>query len=166
MIPDMHGSHDSEHTFSVPLPDEAATADLARRLAPCLEPGLVIFLEGDLGAGKTTLTRSVLRALEFRGSVKSPTYTLIEPYTVSRLDLYHFDFYRFTDPDEFLEAGLDEYFAGSGVCIVEWPDKAAPHLPAPDLRILLRIEGSGRRAQLIGLSARGQECIRKIKEIP
>ncbi len=138
---------------------------LGAALARCLEPGLVVTLEGDLGAGKTTLTRAALRALDFHGSVKSPTYTLIEPYTVSRLDLYHFDFYRFTDPDEYLDAGLDEYFGGQGVCIVEWPDKAAPHLPAPDLRILLRIDGSGRRAQVIGLGARGQECANKIREI-
>ncbi|MCB1908992.1 MAG: tRNA (adenosine(37)-N6)-threonylcarbamoyltransferase complex ATPase subunit type 1 TsaE [Rhodocyclaceae bacterium] len=160
-----HDDDDNECRIELVLAREADTEALGAALAGALEPGLKIHLEGDLGAGKTTLTRAVLRALDFKGSVKSPTYTLIEPYTISRLNLYHFDFYRFTDPDEFLEAGLDEYFGGDGVCVVEWPGRAAPHLPPPDLRILLRIEGTGRHVEARGLSPRGQECLRKIREM-
>jgi tRNA threonylcarbamoyladenosine biosynthesis protein TsaE len=91
-------------------------------------PRLTILLRGDLGAGKTTLTRGLLRGLGFTGRVKSPTYTLVEPYKDSRISVYHFDFYRFTHAEEFLEAGLDEYFEGDGVRLVEWPDRA-PYLP-------------------------------------
>src|SRR5690606_7517372 len=117
------------------LPDEAATLALGAALAPHLQPGLVITLEGDLGAGKTTLVRGLLRALGYGNKVKSPTYTLVEVHVVSGLNLYHFDFYRFNQPEEYLDAGLDEYFQGDGVCLVECPDKAASYLPRPDLRI-------------------------------
>ena len=161
----LHEDDDNQCRFERALACERDTEAMGAALAEALEPGLMIHLEGDLGAGKTTLTRAVLRALDFTGSVKSPTYTLIEPYAISRLNLYHFDFYRFTDPDEFLEAGLDEYFGGDGVCVVEWPGRAAPHLPPPDLRILLRIEGTGRHVEARGLSPRGQECLRKIREM-
>jgi tRNA threonylcarbamoyl adenosine modification protein YjeE len=92
------------------LPDEAATQRLGQSLAPALQPGMVIFLEGDLGAGKTTLVRALIRALGHPGPVKSPTYSLVEVYVISSLYLYHFDFYRFESPEEFLDAGLDEYF--------------------------------------------------------
>ena len=123
----------------------------------------MIYLSGDLGAGKTTLVRGLLRALGHAGNVKSPTYTLIEPYVVSRLDLYHFDFYRFSYPEEYLDAGLDEYFAGQGVCLVEWPDKAAPYLPAPDLEIRLEIcrneASDSREATLRALTEAGRSCL-------
>lgn len=141
------------------LPDATATESLGAALAAALEPGLVIWLSGDLGAGKTTLARGLLRALGHEGNVKSPTYTLIEPYTVSRISLYHFDFYRFTNPDEFLDAGLEEYFHGDGVCLVEWADKALPYVPRPDLEIHLQIEGDGRRACLLAHSERGRKCL-------
>ena len=159
-----HAPDDNGSPPSYSLRDEGATLALGAALAAALVPGLVIYLEGDLGAGKTTLARGVLRALNFTGNVKSPTYTLIEPYTVSRLHLYHFDFYRFTAPDEFQEAGLEEYFTTAGVCLVEWPDKAQPNLPSPDLRILLRIAAHGRGATIIGVSERGHECAKAIRE--
>lgn len=159
-----HDPHHSDCLSELRLEDDAATEGLGAALAEGLEPGLVIYLEGDLGAGKTTLARGVLRALGFTGNVKSPTYTLIEPYTVSRLDLYHFDFYRFTQPDEYLDAGLDEYFDGRGVCLVEWPDKARPHVPAPDLRIQLSLAPQGRRADLTAQGERGRRCLDKIRE--
>lgn len=144
------------------LPDEAATRALGARLAAALAPGLKIHLIGDLGAGKTTLVRGLLEALGHRGAVRSPTYTLIEPYSVSNLNLYHFDLYRFTDPEEFLDAGLDEYFQGDGICLVEWPDKGFPCLPAPDLEVLLLEQGTGRRAQLRSRSPSGQEAMTRI----
>ena len=124
-----------------------------------LSPGLQIWLEGNLGMGKTTLTRGVLRGLGHEGKVKSPTYTLIEPYVVSRLDLYHFDFYRFNSPDEYLDAGLDEYFAGEGVCMVEWPDKALPYLPSPDVEIRLEARENGRFVEISGNTEAGRTCV-------
>ncbi|MFO7190128.1 MAG: tRNA (adenosine(37)-N6)-threonylcarbamoyltransferase complex ATPase subunit type 1 TsaE [Pseudomonadota bacterium] len=143
------------------LPDETATEALGARLADVLVPGLSIHLEGDLGAGKTTLVRACLRALGYPGKVKSPTYTLVEPYTVSKLQLYHFDFYRLREPREWLDAGFRDYFNADAVCLVEWPEKAA-ELPAPDLRIALRHAPSGRDAMLVALSPAGERLLRSI----
>ncbi len=141
------------------LPDEAATLALGAGLAPCAAPGLVVYLDGDLGAGKTTFVRGLLRALGDTGLVKSPTYTLVELHAVSGLNLYHFDFYRFNQPEEYLDAGLDEYFSGAGVCLVEWPERAAPYLPAPDLHIRLALRGAGRAADIEAGSERGRRCL-------
>jgi tRNA threonylcarbamoyladenosine biosynthesis protein TsaE len=96
-----------------------------------LAPGVVVWLDGDLGAGKTTLVRALLRACGHTGPVKSPTYTLVEIYVISRIYWYHFDFYRFNFPEEFLDAGLGEYFRDDAVCLVEWPEKAVGYLPQP-----------------------------------
>jgi len=132
-------------------------------MASHLAPGMVIWLDGDLGAGKTMLVRGLLRAAGDRGPVKSPTYTLVEVHVVSGLNFYHFDFYRFNQAEEYLDAGLDEYFSGSGVCLVEWPDKAAPYLPEADMQIELRVaqsaEGEGRTARITAASARGRTCL-------
>ena len=144
------------------LPDEAATRALGARLTCALEAGLTIYLIGDLGAGKTTFVRGLLEALGHRGAVRSPTYTLIEPYTVSNLNLYHFDLYRFTDAEEFIEAGLEEYFSGDGVCLIEWPDKGSPFLPAADIEVHLQEHGRGRTAQLLSTSPKGLECLKRI----
>jgi tRNA threonylcarbamoyladenosine biosynthesis protein TsaE len=151
------------------LADTEATEALGAMLAKVLigqAGGLVIYLDGDLGAGKTTLVRALLRALGHRGPVKSPTYALVELYEVSSLYLYHFDFYRFNDPSEFLEAGLDEYFQGMGICLVEWPEKAAGYLPPPDLRLALHVPAAvgdggqgGRRVELVAVSERGAQCL-------
>jgi tRNA threonylcarbamoyladenosine biosynthesis protein TsaE len=141
------------------LPDEAATIALGGALARALEPGLVIYLQGDLGAGKTTLVRAALRELGWRGPVKSPTYTLVEVYEVSRLHLHHFDFYRFHDPREWIDAGFRETFDGRNVILVEWPDKAGDLLPAPDVEIALEAHGAGRSASLRSRSVRGQKCV-------
>jgi tRNA threonylcarbamoyladenosine biosynthesis protein TsaE len=163
----VHGSYLSSYSafgsLSRELPDEAATRALGRSLAPALAPGMVVWLEGELGAGKTTLVRALLRALGYSGSVKSPTYTLVELYVVSRIYLHHFDFYRFTEPQEFLDAGLDEYFRDDAVCLVEWPDKAAGFVPPADLVVRLRfpapVSSAGRIADLLACSERGRECL-------
>lgn len=120
---------------------------------------MIIWLEGDLGAGKTTLVRGLLRALGYENKVKSPTYTLVELYVISQLHLYHFDFYRLNEPEEYLEAGLDEYFQGTAICLVEWPDKAGVYLPAADLRLDLSLEREGRLAKLSALSEKGRQCL-------
>ncbi len=159
MIELLNAADDTGAWLRAHLPAEPDTEALGAALASVLRPGLKIWLQGNLGTGKTTLTRGLLRALGHAGKVKSPTYTLIEPYIVSRLDLYHFDFYRFNSPEEFLEAGLDEYFAGQGVCIVEWPDKAVPFLPSPDLEIRLTAQDSGRQAEIGGKTDAGRTCV-------
>ena len=126
------------------LADETATLNLGRQLAALLTPGLVIFLHGDLGAGKTTLVRGVLRGLHYDGRVKSPTYTLVESYQASSLYLYHFDLYRFNDEREWLDAGFNELFNTDNICLVEWPERAGKLLPPADVDIYLAEQGEGR----------------------
>lgn len=143
----------------IALPDEAATLALGARLASALAPGLRVYLSGDLGAGKTTLVRGLLRALGYVGRVKSPTFTLIELYKLSNLCLYHFDFYRFKASDEWEDAGFRELFGGDAVCVVEWPEKAGALLPAADLRLRLEHSGAGREAIMEGLTEAGKRCV-------
>lgn len=145
------------------LDSEAATARLGARLAACLEPGMRIYLHGELGSGKTTLVRGLLRALGVQQGVKSPSYSLVELYVVSSLDLYHFDFYRFTDPREFTDAGLAEYFQGEGVCLVEWPERAGDTLPPADLELRLGYDGPGRTASVLALSKTGAQCLEGLR---
>jgi tRNA threonylcarbamoyladenosine biosynthesis protein TsaE len=133
---------------SLELADEQATLGLGAALASGVAPGRVLHLSGGLGSGKTTLVRGLLRELGHTGRVKSPTYPLVELYVVSRLNLYHFDFYRFKDRGEWLDSGFRDYFNAQTACIVEWPERAGGLLPAPDLAIRLEIAGSARRAWL------------------
>lgn len=144
------------------LPDENATLAFGAALARALAPGLTIYLIGDLGAGKTTLTRGVLRGLGYTGKVKSPTYNLVELYNVSSLYLYHFDFYRFADPQEWEDAGFREYFNAESVCLVEWPEKAGEFLPTPDLQIELAAEQSGRSLQVHAETEAGKQCLARL----
>jgi tRNA threonylcarbamoyladenosine biosynthesis protein TsaE len=154
--------HSPDVTAVFPLPDEAATQRLGALLAPALHPGLVIFLEGDLGAGKTTLVRALIRALGHQGPVKSPTYSLVEVYVISSLYLYHFDFYRFESPEEFLDAGFDEYFNEKAVCLVEWPERARGCVPPPDLRLRLHHAGPGRVLEAVANTPEGAQCIKVV----
>ncbi len=140
---------------------EADTLALGQALAAGLTPGMVIYLVGELGAGKTTAARGVLRGLGYQGRVKSPTFTLVEVYEDSRLYLYHFDFYRFVDPQEFYESGFREYFNPQAVCLVEWPEKAAG-LPPADLRMVLHVAGTGRNASIFADSEAGASCLKRI----
>ena len=132
-------------------------------MAQCLAPGMRIYLHGELGAGKTTLIRGLLHRLGVRGGVKSPSYALVEVYAVSRLDLYHFDFYRFLSSNEFIAAGLAEYFRGDGVCLVEWPEKAAGALPPPDLELWLTYANRGRDVDIDALTEVGKRCLTKLR---
>ena len=132
-------------------------------LAPCLEPGMVAYLSGDLGAGKTTLARGVLRGLGHAGPVKSPSYALLEPYKLSRLYLYHFDFYRFSDAREAVDAGFREYFNPDSVCLVEWPENATGMLPAADLDIRFKVAGSGREVEIYAGTEAGRLCLERTK---
>src|SRR5512145_1675729 len=118
---------------SFKLADVDATLHLGEALAAGGRPGRVLFISGDLGAGKTTLVRGLLRGLGHPGRAKSPTYALVEPYSFPSLDLYHFDFYRFKDRSEWLSSGFREYFNPQAFCVVEWPEKAGELLGTPDL---------------------------------
>jgi len=138
------------------LPDSAATLRLGEALAAGAAPGTVLFISGDLGAGKTTLVRGLLRGLGYAGRAKSPTYALVEPYELSSLDLYHFDFYRFKDRSEWLNSGFREHFNPGSVCVVEWPEKAGDLLSPPDLQITLEFDGEARRARLEARSQPGE----------
>ena len=153
-------------SFKAYLPDESATAALGAALARALQPGLVIYLHGDLGAGKTALTRALIQAAGHTGTVKSPTYTLSEPYRVQvggqPLTVIHYDLYRMSSPEEFLDAGFREDFDGHNVCIVEWPEKGEPVLPPPDVRVLLSVKGAGRTVELQALSPQGLLCLDRL----
>ena len=150
--------------YSVFLPDETATMALGERIAKILKPGLYVALNGDLGSGKTTLTRGILRSLGYSGKVKSPTYTLVELYNLSKLDLYHFDFYRFNDPQEWLETGFRDYFEARNVCIVEWPQRALGLLPDPDLAVAISAEAGGRRALITAHTTHGKQCLERFAD--
>ncbi|MCM8594866.1 tRNA (adenosine(37)-N6)-threonylcarbamoyltransferase complex ATPase subunit type 1 TsaE [Accumulibacter sp.] len=158
----MHSADHNHSVLSLHLRDEAATAEFARRLAPLLAPGIVVWLDGDLGSGKTTLVRAMLRACGHTGPVKSPTFALVEIYVISRIYWYHFDFYRFNFPEEFLDAGLGEYFRDDAVCLVEWPQKAAGYLPPPDLVVSLHFAEKGRRIEVSAASTEGRECLKAL----
>ncbi|RZI41766.1 tRNA (adenosine(37)-N6)-threonylcarbamoyltransferase complex ATPase subunit type 1 TsaE [Herbaspirillum sp. HC18] len=156
--------------FQTHLHDEEGTAALGASLARALAPGLTIYLHGDLGAGKTALTRAMLHAAGHEGHVKSPTYTLAEPYMVQlagqTVEVIHFDLYRLASPEEFLDAGFREHFNERTVCVIEWPEKAAGVLPPPDIKVLISISGLGRDIELQGLTDQGCQCLDRLKFAP
>ena len=150
-------------TRSVALPDEAATDDLGRQIAAALPDdaaGLVILLSGELGAGKSTLARAIIRALGHSGAVPSPTYTLIEPYELGSRLIYHVDLYRISSEGELEFLGWSDL--ADGVRIIEWPERVPGLAHLADLRVRLDYEGAGRRADLTGLSDRGTELLARI----
>ncbi len=145
------------------LENEEATLALGGQLAKSLAPGMLITLQGSLGAGKTTMARGILRGLDFEGRVKSPTYSLVELYELSRLDLYHFDFYRFEDPHELIDSGLQDAFNDTNVCIVEWPERAGELLPVADLEVALSMTDGGRTAVVTAHTEIGKRCVRQLQ---
>ncbi len=151
-------------TRSLSWPDESACASFARRLAvaPALWPSTFIALDGPLGAGKTTFVRHLLRALGVQGRIKSPTFAVMEPYEVDGRAISHFDFYRFADPREWDDAGFRDTFAASGLKLAEWPDKAAPVLPMPDLRLQIEpdpVRDDVRRVTVHAMTPHGVELL-------
>jgi tRNA threonylcarbamoyladenosine biosynthesis protein TsaE len=151
----LHVANDSR----INLTDETATAAFASRLAVTLSAGLVIFLNGDLGAGKTTLVRRLLQSLGYTGRVKSPTYTLIEQYEVSGLHLRHFDLYRFRAAEEWQTTGFRDEFNSENICLVEWPQQAAGLIPQADLEITFEILTHGRMLDLQANTEVGKRCL-------
>lgn len=140
----------------IELPDESSQEMLGARLADVCVAPMLIFLEGDLGAGKTTLARGFLRRLGHRGAVKSPTYTLIEPYEIDGRKVYHLDLYRVADPAELDYLGLREMLAEEAVLLIEWPERGAGWLPPADLRIVIRHRAEGREIMLAAPGPRGE----------
>jgi tRNA threonylcarbamoyladenosine biosynthesis protein TsaE len=140
----------------------ATAITAAMRAAPA--HGMQVHLVGELGAGKTTLVRAMLRALGHAQRVRSPTYTLVEPYTIENvagapLSIYHFDLYRFADPAEWEDAGFREYFDTGALCLIEWPQRAGGVLGVPDLQIELEVQGEGRKLTARAYSETGKECV-------
>jgi tRNA threonylcarbamoyladenosine biosynthesis protein TsaE len=147
------------------LADEAATLALGRWLAPALDPPMLIFLRGDLGAGKTTLARGVLRAFGHRGRVKSPTYTLVESYDLDRVTVHHLDLYRLGDPSELEALGIRELLDPTAILLVEWPERGEGWLPKPDIEVALSHLREGRRARLRAHTARGRAALEMLRSV-
>ncbi|WP_299314843.1 tRNA (adenosine(37)-N6)-threonylcarbamoyltransferase complex ATPase subunit type 1 TsaE [uncultured Halomonas sp.] len=148
------------------LDDEARQVTLGECLGRALEGRGRVYLEGELGAGKTTLSRGVLRAYGHGGAVKSPTYTLVEPYELDGVRVHHFDLYRLGDPEELEFIGGRDLFEADALCLVEWPSRGEGWLPEPDLRITLTLAGSGRQARLEAASERGESVLERLAAMP
>ncbi|WP_434708563.1 tRNA (adenosine(37)-N6)-threonylcarbamoyltransferase complex ATPase subunit type 1 TsaE [Pseudomonas sp. R1-1] len=136
--------------------DEQAMSDFGARIARVTQGHGLIFLEGNLGMGKTTLSRGIIRGLGHVGAVKSPTFTLVEPYEIGDTRAFHFDLYRLVDPEELEFLGIRDYFEDDALCLIEWPDKGAGFLPKPDLTITISPQDSGRSLKILSQGSRGE----------
>ena len=149
--------------ITLALADEQATLAEGARFANTLNAELTVYLHGDLGAGKTTLVRGLLQKLGHVGKVKSPTYTLVEPYEVQINDhavqVYHFDLYRFIDEEEWEAAGFRDYFNPHAICLIEWPEKAGNIIPQADIDVYIEVKGEGRTIRYIANSKIGKKCL-------
>ncbi|NNM52817.1 MAG: tRNA (adenosine(37)-N6)-threonylcarbamoyltransferase complex ATPase subunit type 1 TsaE [Pseudomonadales bacterium] len=146
------------------LVTEKTTERLAQAMANVTSGGMVMHLHGDLGAGKTTLIRAYLRALGHHGSVKSPTYTLVEPYALPQGIAYHFDLFRLHDPEELELMGVRDYFSSNNLCLVEWPERASSLLGVPDIDAWLSLVHHGRQIAWASGSERGEAWLKNLAE--
>ncbi|GAB57807.1 tRNA (adenosine(37)-N6)-threonylcarbamoyltransferase complex ATPase subunit type 1 TsaE [Rheinheimera nanhaiensis] len=150
--------------YQAVLQDEAATLALATRIAGLLSGGQTLFLHGDLGAGKTTFSRGVITALGHGGTVKSPTYTLVEPYQLKPFTVFHFDLYRLRDAEELEFMGIRDYFRADTLCLIEWPEQGSGYLPVPDLDIHLTFVDGHRRVLLQSQTPAGAALIKALTD--
>lgn len=146
------------------LPDEAATLALAGRFFQALPSGGLVVLRGNLGAGKTAFVRGCLRAAGYQGAVKSPTFTLVEEYSLKGRAIYHFDLYRLVDPEELEWMGIRDYLRPDALCFVEWPEKGEGVLPLADLEVSIAIDGTARNAELVANSVLGQAVLNTLSQ--
>jgi tRNA threonylcarbamoyladenosine biosynthesis protein TsaE len=156
----MNGTMSNELSRS--LPDEAATAALAQRVAGLLDHGLVVYLHGPLGAGKTSFARALLLALGVGERVKSPTYSLVEGYATAQRPAWHLDLYRIADPAELEWLGLDTLADPAALVLVEWPERGAGALPAADLELRMDYAGAGRSASWRTFTDRGERLLARL----
>lgn len=150
-------------TLTFTLKNEDATVAIGTALADTLQQGfsqgIVVYLHGDLGAGKTTLTRGFVRGMGHNGNVKSPTYTLVEPYDLGKWQVYHFDLYRLADPEELEFMGIRDYFATNCCCFIEWPEKGSGLLAAPDITINIAYQNEQRSIVLNAQTPLGKQVL-------
>lgn len=151
-----------ENRWQCFIPDPESMEALGKVLGTFLKGGTTVYLSGELGAGKTTLTRGLLRGWGFEEKVKSPTYTLVEPYFFHDKTLYHFDLYRLTDPHELEFMGARDYFTPSSICLIEWPEKGIGFLPPADLSCHIEFHDDGRQVFFEGISAKGIAIIKDL----
>ena len=147
------------------IPDEDLMLEFGSELALACTNTAVVFLHGNLGAGKTTLARGFLRGLGYKGKVKSPTYTIVEPYFIQDQMLYHFDFYRLSDPEELEFIGIQDYFTQNAICLIEWPDKGLGILPPADLSCYIEAHEAGREIQIEAHTAEGKTILQRLVRI-
>ena len=149
--------------FTKHLLDQDATVEIGGQLASALKQATLIFLHGDLGAGKTTFSRGVIQGLGHKGNVKSPTYTLVEPYELQGINAYHFDLYRLADPEELEFMGFRDYLEQKAVCLIEWPQKGQGLLPQPDLDIELQYRDEQRQIIITANTNIGEAIVNELK---
>lgn len=156
------------NTLTVHLADEQATVNFGKALSEQVKrlgrQGIVVFLHGDLGAGKTTFTRGFVQGMGHDGKVKSPTYTLVEPYKLEDWSVYHFDLYRLADPEELEYMGIRDYFGEQCCCFVEWPERGQGVLPDADMTITLRYDGESRNINLVANNEYAEQLIAALAE--
>ena len=143
----------------IPLKNETETTEIGAKVASYLKGGEIIYLKGELGTGKTTFVRGALHKLGFTGSVKSPTFTIVEPYSIDSHVIYHFDLYRLDDPEELESLGIRDYCDGQSICFFEWPEKGGDFLPDADILISLSYQNEGRALEISTFSEIGDSII-------
>ncbi|MCU7904814.1 MAG: tRNA (adenosine(37)-N6)-threonylcarbamoyltransferase complex ATPase subunit type 1 TsaE [Candidatus Thiodiazotropha sp. (ex Epidulcina cf. delphinae)] len=150
--------------FEIEVEGEARQEHIGMRLALNCPPPCIVYLEGDLGAGKTTLARGFLRGLGYRGRVKSPTYTLLEPYGLEGLSCYHFDLYRLTDPEELEYLGIEDLMTSDAILLIEWPEHGAGVVPAADIKVRISHRGRGRDLLFSAGSEQGDKILQGLRK--